>query len=189
MADLRGQTTLPRGLRDNNPGDLEAPPGTSWAGTVGMDAPFVIFSDTTWGLRALAKDLINNIAGEGYDTITSLIGKFAPPSENNTDAYIAAVSADTGIDADVQLGTDQDTITSLMRAIVNHELGDSYSLQYVPDADIATGYSMATSGLSAVQGTVVTAVAAAADNPATTAAVVIGLILVGWMLLKSKRKN
>lgn len=187
MADLRGQTTLPRGLRDNNPGDLQQPSGTSWAGTVGMDGPFVIFPDTTWGLRALAKDLINNI-NEGYDTITSLITKFAPPSENDTDSYIAAVSADTTIDPDDQLGTDQDTISSLMRAIVNHEVGDADSQQYVPDADIATGYTMATGVTSAVQGTLISAAAAAQDNPGTTAGLLIGVLVLGWLVFGRKSK-
>lgn len=190
MADYRGQTALPRGLRDNNPGDLQPPPGSSWQGTVGVDGPFVIFSDTTWGLRALALDLINNV-GEGYDTITTMISKFAPPSENNTAAYIASVSADSGIDPNDQLGTDQDTITSLMRAIVNHELGDSYSSQYVPDADIQTGYQMATSGSvsQALQGTAITVAAAVQDNPGTTAAVVIGVVVLGLLLFGGKSKK
>jgi hypothetical protein len=151
-----------------------------------MDGPFVIFPDTTWGLRALAKDLINNI-NEGYDTISSLIAKFAPPSENDTDSYIAAVSADTTIDQDDQLGTDQDTITSLMRAIVNHELGDADSQQYVPDADIATGYAMATGVSSAIQGTLITAAAAVQDNPGTSAGLLIGAIFVGWLIFGRKK--
>lgn len=187
MADYRGQAALPRGLRDNNPGDLEQPPGTPWNGTVGMDGPFVIFPDTTWGLRALAKDLINNING-GYDSITSLITKFAPPSENNTDAYISAVAADTSIDPGVQLGTDQDTIVSLMRAIINHELGDSFSEQYVPDTDIQTGYTMAGSGASYVQGAAITAAAAVSNNPGTSVVVVGGLLLLGWLVF-GKKKN
>ena len=187
MADYRGQSSLPRGLRDNNPGDLQQPSGTSWAGTVGMDGPFVIFPDTTWGLRALAKDLINNV-NEGYDTITSLISKFAPPSENDTDSYIAAVSADTTIDPDAQLGTDQDTVTSLMRAIVNHELGDSYSQQYVPDADILTGYNMATGLSTAVQGTLITAAAAVQDNPGISAGMLVGVILLGIVIFGGKKK-
>jgi hypothetical protein len=153
-----------------------------------MDGPFVIFQDTTWGLRALAKDLINNIASEGYDTITSLITKFAPPSENNTAAYIQSVSADTSIDPNDQLGSDQDTITSLMRAIVNHELGDNFSAQYVPDADIATGYSMATSGSSLLQGVAITAGAAAQQNPGATVLVVAGLIFVGWLVFGKRTK-
>jgi hypothetical protein len=186
--DLRTNASLPRGLRDNNPGDLQPPPGSvPWAGTVGMDGPFTIFSDTTWGLRALARDLITNIGSEGYDTITTLITKFAPPSENNTAAYIAAVSADTSIAADDQLGVDQDTITSLMRAIVNHELGDAFSQQYVPDADIATGYSMATSGAATVQGAAITVVAAAQNNPGTTVLVVAGVALAGWLLFGKKK--
>lgn len=186
--DLRTNTSLPRGLRDNNPGDLQPPPSGTWAGTVGMDGPFVIFSDTTWGLRALARDLITNIGTEGYDTITTLITKFAPPSENDTAAYISAVSADTSIDPNDQLGTDQDTITSLMRAIVNHELGDASSQQYVPDADIATGYSMAISTAAVIQGAAITAVASFQQNPGMTVLAAAGLVFAGWLLFGNKRK-
>src|SRR5215472_12752081 len=119
--DYRGQSALPRGLRDNNPGDLESPPGSAWLGTVGQDGPFVVFADTTWGLRALARDLQTKIAKDGYDTIETLINVYAPPSENDTQAYIANVSSSTGIAPGDQLGADQDTITSLMRAICNQE--------------------------------------------------------------------
>jgi hypothetical protein len=187
MSDYRTQTTLPRGLRDNNPADMQPPPGVPWAGTVGMDGPFAIFSDTTWGLRALARDLMTNIGSEGYDTITSLITKFAPPAENDTASYITAVSADTGIDANDQLGTDQDTVTSLMRAIVNHELGDTYSQQYVPDTDIISGYTMATSAGAAFQGAAITAIAAAQNNPMETVIFGAGIFLVCALLFGRKK--
>jgi hypothetical protein len=182
--DYRGQASLPRGIRDNNPGNLQPPPGlTGWQGTVGMDGPFVVFADDTWGLRALALDLTNKINTDGLDTITSLITAYAPPSENDTASYISSVAADTGISATDQLGTDQDTITSLMRAIVNHENGDTASAQYIPDSDILTGYQMANN-----PGTVFNAAVIAAQAYPTTTVFVVGAVAVGlWLLLRPKK--
>jgi hypothetical protein len=173
MADYSAQASLPRGLRDNNPGDLQQPPGQQWQGTVGMDGPFVVFADTTWGLRALARDLITKISVDGLDTIATLINQYAPPSENDTADYISSVAADSGIGAGDQLGTDQDTITSLMRAIVNHEIGDADSQNYVPDADILKGYQMANDPTTVFSAAVV----AAKANPGTAIAIGVGVAL------------
>src|SRR5689334_21426246 len=119
-----GQDNLPIGLRNNNPGNIR--PGDSWQGMVGENGGFVVFQDITWGLRALATDITNKIR-EGYNTITSLIGRYAPPSENNTPAYINAVAADTGIGPNDPLDLSAETLHDLVRAIMNHENGDQYS--------------------------------------------------------------
>jgi hypothetical protein len=141
MADLRNSAIqgMPRGLLDNNPGDLTPPSSGSWNGQVGLDGPFCIFSDTVFGLRALAVDVVNNIISDGNNTITLLISKYAPPSDNNTAAYISSVAGDTGLDPNAVIPQTQASLASLMRAIVNHELGSNWSSQYVLDADIAAG--------------------------------------------------
>ena len=133
-----------RGIRNNNPGNLQPPPGlTNWQGAVGADGPFVIFADTTWGLRAMAVDLTSKINNDGLTTITAIITVYAPPPENDTASYISAVASDTGFGADDVLAADSGTLALLIRAIVNHEEGDGPSQQFVSDADIATGISMA----------------------------------------------
>jgi hypothetical protein len=141
MADYRNSTVvgMPRGLKDNNPGDLTPPDSGAWNGTVGMDGPFTIFSDTVLGLRALGMDIANNVTIDGNNTITLLITKYAPPAENDTAAYISSVAGDTGLDPDAEIPQTQAALASLMRAIINHELGDSWSSNYVPDSDIAAG--------------------------------------------------
>lgn len=140
MADsFLGITTDPLGLRNNNPGDFRV--GIAWQGMIGAENGFITFQDVTWGLRALALDLINNI-NKGNDTITTFITQYAPPSENDTVGYIASVSSDTGLDPNTQLGTDNDTIHSMMRAIINKEIGVNYSPQ-ISDTDIDTGIGMA----------------------------------------------
>jgi hypothetical protein len=162
-----------RGIRNNNPGNYKSD-GPAWQGAVGSDGVFYIFADDTWGLRAMAKDLTTKI-GEGVDTITTIITKYAPPSENDTASYIAAVSSDTGIDPDTQLGTDQDTIHSLIRAIVNHENGSSASQQFISDADIDQGIAMAGNPATVFQAAAI----AAQANPLLTVAILLGSV---WLL-------
>jgi hypothetical protein len=173
-----------RGIRNNNPGNFKAD-GTGWQGNVGSDGTFYIFADDTWGLRALAKDLQTKIGSDGLDTITTLITKYAPPSENDTQAYINSVASDSGIGADDQLGTDQDTITSLMRAIVNHENGDTASAQFVSDADLAQGFALANDPTTVFKAAVI----AAQSNPVETVAIVAGVAVLLWFIFDHERKK
>jgi hypothetical protein len=143
--DYSADVTAPRGIRDNNPGNEKV--GIAWQGVVGSDGPFLQFKDISWGLRALAMDIANKITTDGLTTITDLVTKYAPPSENDTAAYIASVSADTGIGPDDTLSIDQSTLHALIRAIVNHENGDGPSQQYITDADIDQGIAMMGSNL------------------------------------------
>lgn len=71
------------------------------------------------GLRAGFIDIKNNV-GKGI-TLKSFITKYAPPSENSTDAYIQAVFKDTGIDPTKQL--EYKDIKELGIAIIKHEQG------------------------------------------------------------------
>jgi hypothetical protein len=83
----------PRGIRNNNPGNLEYSAGINWVGQVGADSGgYLIFDTAEHGARALGHDLVTAIS-EGYNTIEALITHYAPPSENDTAAYIAAVAA------------------------------------------------------------------------------------------------
>lgn len=140
--------SLPRGIRNNNPGNIKYD-GTSWQGMVGNDGTFVIFADMGWGVRALAKSLTTIING-GNNTITGIISQWAPASDGNDDAaYINSVSVDTGLDPNAVLSPDATTLSLLVRAIANHENGDSISQQYLSDADIADGLSKAGSPILA----------------------------------------
>lgn len=133
-----GRTDLPRGLRNNNPGNIKIE--EAWQGMTGNDGTFIIFSDIDWGTRALATDLANKIRG-GLNTIRLIIEKYAPPIENNTAAYIAAVVDITGLDPDAALSMDQQTLHGLMRAVITHENGED-AADLVTGTDIDTGISM-----------------------------------------------
>jgi hypothetical protein len=129
----------PLGLRNNNPGNLRAT-SDQWQGMIGTNQGFVQFKDISYGIRALAIDLAGDIR-EGKNTIEALITEFAPPSENDTRAYINAVATYTGIGWDQTLNPNSDTLVKLIRAITNVELGSTFAPK-ITITDIQQGVSM-----------------------------------------------
>jgi hypothetical protein len=94
--------------QNNNPGNLvyAGQPGAS-PGAGG----FARFSSYDLGLQAM-KNQIQLDADRGTDvngnpttTLAQLIGSWAPPSQNNTPAYVSAVSSATGFDPDAPLSS------------------------------------------------------------------------------------
>lgn len=176
-----------RGLLNNNPGNMKT--GIDWKGAIGDDGTFITFSSIYWGLRALAQDLTTKITKDGLTTITDIISAYAPPAENNTPAYIAAVSADSGIGPMDQLAADPQTLHDLARSIIDHELGDPWA-GYIQDDDIDQGIAMRGNGLS----TLVQAAAAAVSNNTDNSAIIaigvgVGLVIGIRALLKHRRKR
>jgi len=113
------------GLRGNNPGNIRVS-AAKWQGATGAsaDGRFVVFSDAKWGIRAIARLLLNYNTLYGLHTVSGLIGRWAPASENNTAAYAAAVSAALGVPEDATIDVDNaDTMTALVKAIILHENG------------------------------------------------------------------
>lgn len=181
-SDYRGQTSLPRGIRNNNPGNIKDD-GTPWQGKVDSDGVFIIFADMSWGTRALAQALANMIR-RGINTLTAIINHWAPSSDNNNvQAYINAVAADTGLDPNAPVPMDRATLQSITRAIINHENGPDASAQYVADADISEGIdkmnapvlALFQAGLLAVQ-----------TNPAPAAGILLISAIVLYFLIRKK---
>lgn len=114
---------MSRGISNNNPGNIRIS-SAPWQGKLvpSRDPDFESFDMPEHGLRALAKVLITYFH-QGLNTIDDIISKWAPPDENNTDAYIDSVSDAVGIDSDITLIPDADTLAKLVSAIVQHENG------------------------------------------------------------------
>jgi hypothetical protein len=129
----------PLGLRNNNPGNLRAT-GDQWQGMIGTNQGFVVFQDIAYGIRALAIDLGGDIR-QGLNTIEKLISEFAPPSENDTRAYIVAVSAAAGIAYNQILQPDGSTLLKIIRGIIRMENGSQYAA-LINDDDIKEGIEM-----------------------------------------------
>ncbi|HDC4673081.1 hypothetical protein NOX81_04705 [Enterobacter kobei] len=129
-----------RGIRNNNPGNLEFSKTNPWVGQTGDDGRFAKFETPEHGIRALGRNLLS-YQRQGIDTVSDIITRWAPPSDNNnTDAYIQAVCAQLGVTADQQLdASNPDTLKALCAAIIQHENGS----QPYSDQQLSTGVSAA----------------------------------------------
>ena len=111
-----------RGYRNNNPGNIEA--GVGWQGEIGSDGRFAVFDTAENGYRAMGKNLLAYQNRHGLKTIRQIISRWAPPGENDTGAYIAAVSREMGVGPDEPLDLSQQaTLQRLMTSITRHENG------------------------------------------------------------------
>ncbi|CUJ98322.1 Uncharacterised protein [Achromobacter sp. 2789STDY5608615] len=129
-----------RGIRNNNPGNLNFV-GQRGATREGGEGRFAKWKTAREGLQALANQLRLD-GSRGLDNLRSLISKYAPPGENNTEGYIQFLSGFMGIDPnerfDVQ--TDPAALSMLMRGIIQHENGyNPYSRDQIDEAIGSSG--------------------------------------------------
>lgn len=113
-----------RGLRNKNPGNIRwiVKETSRWRGMLRDDGSgYAIFDTDANGVRALGKQLLV-YARRGLDTVREIIGTWAPPSENATDAYIRAVSARLKVAPDAALDVSA-RLVDLANAIIYHENG------------------------------------------------------------------
>lgn len=128
---------LPRGIRNNNPGNLKDF-GIDWKGLVPdskqFDPVMCVFTAPHWGIRAMGRDLTTDYNRDGQRTIAALLTEYAPGSENNTAAYIKSVSDYTGISPTAVLDLASD-LPVLVAAIIKHENGQQpYSMAYIVES-------------------------------------------------------
>lgn len=84
-----------RGIRNKNPFNIRKSMNNNWLGKIdGSDRDFETFNSMVLGLRAGLKLLFTYI-DRGDNTIEKIIQRFAPPSENSTNAYIEYVQRDS----------------------------------------------------------------------------------------------
>jgi len=115
-----------RGIRNNNPGNIRW--GDEWKGLVPegqrTDKSFCQFRGPEFGIRAMIIILRNYQRKYGLKTITGIIKRWAPPNENDTQAYIRSVAQATGTDADKPIDLmDSRKLFPLLQAIIRHENG------------------------------------------------------------------
>lgn len=121
-----------RGERNNNPCNLEY--GIPWVGLVGHDGKYCVFDTPTNGIRAGARDLHTKIKIDGLTTLEKIIPKFAPPEENDTEAYIQNMVGFTGFTRDEELDPDAHTLAVLLTGIIRQEQGRViYSAEQILD--------------------------------------------------------
>lgn len=112
--------SMPIGLRNNNPLNLR------FAGQDGAEpgeGGFARFPTVEAGLSAAQRQL-GLYASRGVNTLRGAISRWAPPSENNTDAYVTRVAQATGIDPDAPINLADPAVTQrIIPAMAQVELG------------------------------------------------------------------
>ena len=113
--------SVSRAERNNNPGNIDK--GLSWKGLDASrtDPRFAVFIAPEWGFRAMARILLGDWR-EGQNTVRSLINEWAPPSENDTGAYVKAVAKELRVLPDGPIDVPS-RLRDLLRAIARVEAG------------------------------------------------------------------
>ena len=113
-----------RGMRNNNPGNLR-----EGIGQIGTDSEgYAVFPTPQAGYNAAARQLVG-YGNAGLNTINAIIEKWAPTSENNTQAYINSVVQSMNqkgfdVDAFSQLDLKNgEMLKALLDSMINHEVG------------------------------------------------------------------
>ena len=96
MATLADRNNNPLNIRDTN---------IPWQGAGEPNGGFETFSHAEYGVRAAAKNLYTYNERDGLNTVSDIVTKWAPPSENNTDQYIGYVANEMGVGANDDLGS------------------------------------------------------------------------------------
>lgn len=140
-----------RGLRNNNPGNIDYHASNPWLG-LDKDKPsdgrFCRFISPEYGIRAMARvlknytkrDGLHGVGGPGIDTVREVINRWAPPSENVTSAYVEQVAKALGVKPDTPINiADRAVMLLLVESIIKHENG----IQPYSDELLLTGIDMA----------------------------------------------
>lgn len=115
-----------RGIRLRNPGNLEKTQ-VVWQGEIrpGGDERFCEFESLIMGCRALIKTLVTYHTKHGCSTVRSIIERWAPSHENDTESYMehVASSISKGVDERIPFDVDPSYYLGIARAIARHENG------------------------------------------------------------------
>ena len=127
--------STPRGIRNNNPGNIRR--GPRWEGSLSipdqkalndgkmLDEAFAVFRHPIFGIRALAVLLRNYKRLHGVKTLTALVKRYAPKSDNNpTKKYVQFLADRLGVTPRKQVDlADYETLRKLIPAIIDFENG------------------------------------------------------------------
>ncbi|MCK9618647.1 MAG: structural protein P5 [Lentimicrobiaceae bacterium] len=134
---------LPRGLRNNNPGNI-IKGGEPYKGekVPSSDTRFRQFISIEWGYRALIHLLCRYIEHYKRNTIEKIISAWAPDIENDTEEYIADVVSWTGISRSSSINVnDTEKLVKIAMAISRKENGIKPS-----ESEIRAGLQLLLSG-------------------------------------------
>lgn len=114
--------TRPRGIRNNNPGNIEMGAFAKENGATGSDGRFAKFDTPEQGVQAMY-NLLENYQKKGLDTVSDMIGRWSPKDDNNTEAYAKKVAKDMGIGPDEPFLFQGELANKMIKSMIEHENG------------------------------------------------------------------
>lgn len=134
-------STVDRGFRNNNPGNIKPTSDTEFNGQTGRDAQgFGIFSSMEYGIRAIAVILKNYENRDGLNTVREMITRWSTTDQG---AYVDNVSAQLGVQPDDYIDVnDPNTMQGMITGIITQENG-ALLASTVTGAQIANGIALA----------------------------------------------
>lgn len=133
----------PRGIRNNNPGNIDYNKNNNWRGQIGIETSainprFAKFDTPENGIRALAKLLLNYQRLHKLNNVREIINRWAPPVENVTSAYVAECARALGVAADEVINLSDSRLLKLLTvAIIRHENGSQPYSDFVIDTGVS----------------------------------------------------
>lgn len=131
-----------RGVRSNNPGNIDRTK-TVWQGedrsadALRREPRFCVFETPQAGFRALAKTLLTYQNKHGLRTVRDMINRWAPPKENDTEAYITQVAREVGVGSrEIVSLSKQVPLQRMVTAIARHENGGLFWDEAVIEAGV-----------------------------------------------------
>ncbi|MBI6550230.1 structural protein [Xenorhabdus lircayensis] len=135
---------MTRGIRNNNPGNIDHNPANKWQGQLKHDLSiekrFCRFESAEYGIRALFKLLRNYQLKHQLHTIRKIINRYAPPTENNTESYIRFAAEKVGVSPDAKISAqDKKVLFALAEGIIKME---NSNLQPYSEATFEKAYEL-----------------------------------------------
>lgn len=132
---------LSRGIRNNNPGNLNFAGQKGATLESGPNARFASFPTMLEGIAALDRQVMLYLK-RGKNTIDQIIDIYAPSSDgNNTSSYKSYLAQYTGLGVKEKIdGSNFEIMRKLIQGIINHENGDA--ARAVSDDDVMRALAM-----------------------------------------------
>ena len=129
-----------RNWRNNNPGNIIKGAWAQSKGAIGDDGRFAVFPTLEMGQQAKHDLLFAPGSKYAKLSISAAMNRYAPPSENNTEAYIQKIVQATGANPETPLsqlsGTQRDALLKTISSVEGFKVGQIKTIDQPLKADI-----------------------------------------------------
>jgi hypothetical protein len=138
---------IPRGIRNHNPGNLEAS-RIQWDGLQLVadmnleqrnESRFCVFQAPHWGIRAMAKVLLRYYNHHGLKTVAGMIDRYAPSHENDSNSYADAVASALHVSRGTFFEMNWVNLDLMLRTMIKHENGEQPYSWEIPAGMVMAG--------------------------------------------------